>query len=47
MARKTNYGYEKRQKEIARQAKQEDKRKRKLSEEAQELAEQPEDSIPS
>lgn len=30
MARKTNYGYEKRQKEIAKKAKKEEKRKRKL-----------------
>lgn len=29
MARKPNYGYEKRQKELAKQAKQEEKRKRK------------------
>jgi len=29
MAKKPNYGYEKRQKELARQAKKEEKRKRK------------------
>ena len=29
MARKTNYGYEKRQKEIAKKAKKEEKRNRK------------------
>ena len=29
MARKTNYGYEKRQKEIAKKAKKEDKKNRK------------------
>ncbi len=32
MARKTNYGYEKRQKELAKKAKKEEKRKRKLGE---------------
>ena len=32
MARKPNYGYEKRQKEIARKAKKEEKRKRKQEE---------------
>ncbi len=30
MARKPNYGFEKRQKEIAKKAKKEEKRKRKL-----------------
>lgn len=30
MAKKTNYGYEKRQKEIAKKAKKEEKKKRKL-----------------
>jgi len=32
MARKTNYGFEKRQKEIAKKAKKEEKRKRKQGE---------------
>jgi hypothetical protein len=32
MARKPNYGYEKRQKELARKAKKEEKRKRKQEE---------------
>jgi hypothetical protein len=32
MAKKPNYGYEKRQKELAKQAKKEEKRKRKLGE---------------
>ncbi len=32
MARKPNYGYEKRQKELARKAKKEEKKKRKLEE---------------
>ncbi len=32
MAKKPNYGYEKRQKEIAKKAKKEEKRKRKLEE---------------
>ena len=31
MARKPNYGYEKRQKELARKAKKEEKRKSKLA----------------
>ena len=35
MARKPNYGYEKRQKELARKAKKEEKKKRK-TEDAQE-----------
>ena len=34
MGRKPNYGYEKRQKEIAKKAKKEEKRKRKSGEEA-------------
>lgn len=33
MGRKPNYGYEKRQKEIARKAKKEEKKKRKLEDE--------------
>lgn len=33
MGRKPNYGYEKRQKELARKAKKEEKRKRKSGEE--------------
>jgi len=32
MAKKPNYGYEKRQKEIAKKAKKEEKKKRKLEE---------------
>lgn len=32
MARKPNYGYEKRQKELAKQAKKEEKRKRRQEE---------------
>lgn len=36
MARKPNYGYEKRQKELARKAKQEEKNKRKQEEKDQE-----------
>lgn len=36
MAKKPNYGYEKRQKELAKQAKQEEKRKRKQENAAQE-----------
>ncbi len=35
MAKKTNYNYEKRQKEIARQEKQDQKQKRKLKEDDQ------------
>ncbi len=31
MAKKPNYGYEKRQKEIAKQAKKDEKKKRKLA----------------
>jgi hypothetical protein len=40
MAKKPNYGYEKRQKEIAKQAKKEEKRKRKQEESSQESAEE-------
>lgn len=40
MARKPNYNYEKRQKEIAKKAKKEEKKKRKL----EEKEEQPTDS---
>jgi hypothetical protein len=36
MAKKPNYGFEKRQKEIARKAKQDEKNKRKQEEKAQE-----------
>ena len=36
MAKKPNYGYEKRQKELAKQAKKEEKKKRKLEENSQE-----------
>jgi len=36
MAKKPNYGYEKRQKEIAKQAKKEEKRKRKQDDSSQE-----------
>lgn len=35
MARKPNYGYEKRQKELAKQAKKEEKKKRRQDEKAQ------------
>ena len=35
MAKKPNYGYEKRQKELARQAKKEEKRKRKNEEKSE------------
>ncbi len=35
MARKPNYGYEKRQKELAKKAKKEEKRKRKLEDNPQ------------
>lgn len=35
MARKPNYGYEKRQKELARIAKKEEKKKRKTKDEAE------------
>ncbi len=37
MARKPNYGFEKRQKELARKAKKEEKKKRKLEEKHQEV----------
>jgi hypothetical protein len=37
MARKPNYGFEKRQKELAKKAKKEEKRKRKLEETSQEV----------
>ncbi len=40
MGRKTNYNFEKRQKELARQAKQEEKRKRKFAEKNQSPAEE-------
>ena len=40
MARKPNYNFEKRQKELARQAKQEEKRKRKLAEAETTLSEE-------
>ena len=46
MARKPNYGYEKRQKELAKKAKKEEKRKAKLEEKeasSQEPAEEPPD----
>lgn len=38
MGRKTNYGYEKRQKELARKAKKEEKKKRRTEEEQSEEA---------
>lgn len=40
MARKPNYGYEKRQKELAKQAKKEEKRKRRQEEKELGTAEQ-------
>jgi hypothetical protein len=40
MARKPNYGYEKRQKELARKTKKEEKRKRKQGEGTEESPEQ-------
>jgi len=40
MARKPNYGYEKRQKELAKKAKKEEKMKRKQEDSAQESPEQ-------
>jgi hypothetical protein len=40
MARKPNYGYEKRQKELAKKAKKEEKRKRKQEAGAEETPEQ-------
>ena len=39
MAKKPNYGFEKRQKEIAKKAKKEEKKKRKLSDEPEESEE--------
>ena len=42
MARKTNFGFEKRQKELAKKAKKEEKKKKKLEE--QEAAQLPESS---
>ncbi len=39
MAKKPNYGYEKRQKELAKKAKKEEKRLRKLEEKNQDTAE--------
>ncbi len=45
MARKPNYGFEKRQKELAKKAKKEEKRKRKQEEPSGESAAQsPQDS---
>lgn len=43
MARKPNYGFEKRQKEIAKKAKKEEKKKRKLEDtpESDEVSENP------
>ena len=35
MAKKPNYGYEKRQKELAKKAKNEEKKKRKLEQDSQ------------
>ena len=40
MARKPNYGYEKRQKELARQAKKDEKRKRRQEEKTAEETDQ-------
>jgi len=40
MARKPNYGFEKRQKELARKAKKEEKNKRKQEESGEETAEE-------
>jgi len=40
MARKPNFGYEKRQKELARKAKKEEKRKRKQEEDPKESVEE-------
>lgn len=42
MARKPNYSFEKRQKELARQAKKEEKKQRKLAGHAGDEQEQPE-----
>lgn len=41
MARKPNYGYEKRQKELAKKAKKEEKKKRKQQEASANAADQP------
>ncbi|MEJ2200041.1 MAG: hypothetical protein P8X63_03360 [Desulfuromonadaceae bacterium] len=41
MARKPNYGYEKRQKELAKKAKKEEKKKRKQEESSEELPQVP------
>jgi len=43
MARKQNYGYEKRQKELAKKAKKEEKKKRKLGENSQDDLQEPVD----
>ena len=43
MARKPNYGFEKRQKELAKKAKKEEKNKRKLAEKEQAEPEVPEE----
>ena len=43
MAKKPNYSFEKRQKELARQAKKEEKKQRKLAGHADTDAEQPEE----
>ena len=40
MAKKPNYGYEKRQKELARKAKKDEKKKQKLEDESPENPEQ-------
>lgn len=40
MAKKPNYGYEKRQKEIAKKAKKEEKKKRKQADPEQEISEE-------
>lgn len=40
MAKKTNYSYEKRQKELARQTKKDEKRKRKQDDPEQDLSEE-------
>jgi hypothetical protein len=43
MARKPNYGFEKRQKELAKKAKKEEKNKRKLAEKEQGEPETPDE----
>ena len=43
MARKTNYGYEKRQKELAKKAKKEEKKKRKLEQGSEPFPEESQD----